>query len=155
MENIFIYMFGLINGLVFQWISYYLFFRKNQKQEHWIRILNSYQDFDQHSTQLIELLKSGISVPDDVFWQSVLLTRKAAYDANFFDKSNPDRTNKMKTVSLTLIQIFHQDTHDTTELDELMEQINEIQTSFYEEKTKKSSPLDLLREELAKKVKSN
>ena len=59
MESIWPYLsfsLGVIFALFLQWISYRLSFRKDQRREYWIRKLNSYQDFYQHTMQLIGLL---------------------------------------------------------------------------------------------------
>jgi len=136
MENIWPYisfLLGAIFALFLQWISYRLSFKKDQRREYWIRKLNSYQDFYQHATQLIGLLRSRVSIPDNVYWQSILLARKAAYDATFYDRTHPERTDKMKNITLELIQILQQNNPDTEKLERLLKQIEEIQTSFYEE----------------------
>ena len=137
MENIWTYisfLLGAIFAVFLQWISYRLSFKKDQRKEYWIRKLNSYQDFYQHTTQLIGLLKSKVSIPDNVYWQSISLARKAAYDATFYDISQPERTDKMKTVTLELIQILQQNNSDIEKkLERLLGQIEDIQTSFYKD----------------------
>jgi len=126
-------MLGAIFALVLQWISYRLALKKDQKREYWIRKLNSYQDFYQHTTQLIELLASKVSIPDNVYWQSISLARKAAYDAAFYDRSHPERTGKMKGITLNLIQILQSDNPDPQSLKMLLKEIEEVKADFYRE----------------------
>lgn len=145
MQNVwpyFSFLLGAIFALVLQWISYRLSFKKDQRKEYWIRKLNSYQDFYHHTTQLIDLLNSNISIPQNVYWQSISSARKAAYDAIFYDKTHPERTSKMKDITLDTIQLLlyriegHEKTTEectTDKLQELTKQIEDIQASFYEE----------------------
>ena len=125
------FILGAVFALVMQWVSYRLSFRKDQRREYWIRKLNSYQDFYQHTTQLIGLLGSKVSIPDNVYWQSISLARKAAYDAAFYDISHPERTDKMKAITLDLIQIFQSNKQERERLQILQKQVEEIQANFY------------------------
>ena len=127
------FLLGAIFALFLQWVSYRLSFKKDQRREHWIRRLNSYQDFYQHTSQLIGLLKSKVSIPDSVYWQSISLARKAAYGAAFYDRSHPERTDKMKAITLELVRLLQQNNPDTEKLERLPKQIEEIQTNFYGE----------------------
>ncbi len=109
MQNIWPYIsfiFGAMFALVLQWVSYRLSFRKDQRREYWIRKLNSYQDFYQHTTQIIGLLDLKVSIPENVYWQSITLARKAAYDAEFYDRTHHERTTKMKNITLDLIRLL-------------------------------------------------
>lgn len=136
MESIWPYisfLLGAIFALFLQWISYRLSFRKDQRREYWIRKLNSYQDFYQHTMQLIGLLRSRVSIPDNVYWQSISLARKAAYDAAFYDTSHPERTEKMKTITLELLQMLKSNEQEPERLVELIERIEEIHREFYQE----------------------
>jgi hypothetical protein len=127
------FLLGAIFALFLQWISYRLSFRKDQRREYWIRKLNSYQDFYQHTLQLIGLLRSKVSIPDNVYWQSISLARKAAYDAAFYDISHPEQTEKMKTITLELLQMLKSNEQESRRLDELIERIEEIHSEFYQE----------------------
>lgn len=115
------FILGAIFALVMQWVSYRLSFRKDQRREYWIRKLNNYQDFYQHTTQLIGLLSSKVSIPDNVYWQSISLARKAAYDAVFYDISHPERTDKMKAITLDLIQVLQSNEQEPIRLEFLEE----------------------------------
>ncbi len=145
MENIWPYisfLLGAIFALFLQWTSYRLSFRKDQRREYWIRKLNSYQDFYHQTTQLVDLLKAKSSVPDNVYWQIISSARKAAYDAAFYDISHPKQTDKMKTITLRLLQILQSKNPDLEKLDKLLKQIEEIQNNFYKEEkllTKKNA----------------
>ena len=125
------FILGAVFALVMQWVSYRLSFRKDQRREYWIRKLNSYQDFYQHTTQLIGLLGSKVSIPDNVYWQSISLARKAAYDAAFYDISHHERTDNMKAITLDLIQIFQSNKQERERLQILQKQVEEIQANFY------------------------
>ena len=125
------FILGAVFALVMQWVSYRLSFRKDQRREYWIRKLNSYQDFYQHTTQLIGLLGSKVSIPDNVYWQSISLARKAAYDASFYDISHPERTDKMKAITIDLIQILQSNKQERERLQILQTQVEEIQANFY------------------------
>lgn len=125
------FVLGAAFALVMQWVSYRLSFRKDQRREYWIRKLNSYQDFYQHTTQLIGLVGSKVSIPDNVYWQSISLARKAAYDAAFYDISHPEQTDKMKAITLDLIQILQSNKQERERLQILQKQVEEIQAKFY------------------------
>lgn len=125
------FVLGAIFALGMQWVSYRLSFKKDQKREYWIRKLNSYQDFYQHTTQLIGLLGSKVSIPDNVYWQSISLARKAAYDAAFYDISHSERTNKMKAITIDLVQILQSNEQEKERLQLLQKQVEEIQANFY------------------------
>ncbi len=127
------FLLGALFALFLQWINYRLSFKKEQKKEYWIRKLNSYQDFFQHTMQIIGLLKSKVSIPENVYWQSISLARKAAYDAAFYDTRHPQRTEKMKDITLELIQMLKTDGQNMEKLDELAEYITEIHRDFYQE----------------------
>ncbi len=126
------FLLGAIFALVLQWVSYRLSFRKDQRKEYWIRKLNSYQDFYQHTTQLIGLLDSKVSIPDNVYWQSISLARKAAYDAAFYDRPHPERTDKMEAITLELVDKLQPGRRELGRLD-LIERIEEIIKEFYHE----------------------
>ena len=115
------------------WISYRLSFKKDQKREYWIRKLNSYQDFCQHTNQLIGLLRAGFSLPDNVFWQSILLARKAAFDAEFFDWAYPDRAKEMQAITDSLINLFQTKSIKSEAIETISKQIKSIQLQFYED----------------------
>jgi len=137
MENIWPYisfLLGVIFALFLQWVSYRLSFKKDQRREHWIRKLNSYQDFYQHTTQLVGLLKSKVSIPDSVYWESISSVRKAAYDAAFYDRSLPERTDKTKAITLELVRLLQQNNPDTEKLERLLKQIEKIEKKYGEEK---------------------
>lgn len=138
MENISPYisfLLGAIFALFLQWISYRLSFKKDQRKEYWIRKLNSYQDFCQHANNLLGLLMSKISIPDNVYWQSISLARKAAYDAYFYDRIHPERTGKMMDITLEIIRIIQLNNTDMETLERLIKKIEKIQISFYKEET--------------------
>lgn len=72
-----------------------------------------------------------------------MLARKAAYDAAFYDRSHPERTDKMKAITLELVRLRQQNNPDTEKLERLPKQIEEIQTNFYgEEKLLTKETLD-------------
>lgn len=127
------FILGAIFALVLQWVSYRLSFRKDQRREYWIRKLNSYQDFYHHVTQLIDLLDSKVNIPENVFWQSISLARKAAFDAVFYDITHSSRTEKMRTITLNLIGLFESKEYAKDNLQKLRKQIEEIRTEFYKE----------------------
>ena len=134
MQNVWPYIsfiLGAVFALVMQLISYRLSFKKDRRKEYWIRKLNSYQDFYQHTTQLIGLLGSRVSIPDNIYWQSISLARKAAYDAAFYDISHTERTDKMKTITLDLVRILQSNEQVPERLQTLQKQIEEIQSNFY------------------------
>lgn len=124
---------GLLFSLFMQWMSYRLSFKKDQKKEYWIRKLNSYQDFCQHMNQLSDLLRTGIVVPDNIFWQSISLARKAAFDAEFFDCIHPDRPKEMQKITNSLIKIFQSKSLGPNDLDTIGREIEKIQTQFCED----------------------
>jgi hypothetical protein len=72
---------GSLFGFVLLWVSHRLSVKKEREKEHWIRRLNSYQDFYQHTMHLIDLLQAGIELPEPARWDAITLARKAAYDA--------------------------------------------------------------------------
>ncbi len=125
------FILGAVFALAMQFISYRLSFKKDRRKEYWIRKLNSYQDFYQHTTQLIGLLGSKVSIPDNIYWQSISLARKAAYDAAFYDISHPERTDKMKTITLELVRILQSNKQVPERLQTLQKQIEDIQSNFY------------------------
>ncbi len=125
------FILGAVFALAMQFISYRLSFKKDRRKEYWIRKLNSYQDFYQHTTQLIGLLGSKVSIPDNVYWQSISLARKAAYDAAFYDISHLERTDKMKTITLELVRILQSNAQAPERLQPLQKQIEDIQSNFY------------------------
>lgn len=127
------FIFGAIFALVLQWVSYRLSFRKDQRREYWIRKLNSYQDFYHHTTQLIGLLNSKVSIPENVYWQSISLARKAAYDATFYDRTHPERTEKMKVITLELIKLYNSNKEQSDILSSLAGQVDGIIEEFYKE----------------------
>jgi len=127
------FVLGAIFAILLQWISYRLSFRREQRREYWIRKLNSYQDFYQHTTQLIELISANISIPSDVYWGHISLARKAAYDAAFYDRSHLGRANRMKAITVELIQILQSDDTEPQRLEILLKQIEEVQKNFYQE----------------------
>lgn len=127
------FVLGSIFALLLQWVSYRLSFKKDQKKEYWIRKLNSYQDFYQHTTQLISLLQLNVSIPENVYWESVMLSRKVAFDAAFFDIGNHSRTEKMQDITIDLIAVLQSSNHNKGELERLQYQVEEIQQSFYKE----------------------
>jgi hypothetical protein len=126
-------MLGTIFALILQWVSYRLSFRKDQRKEYWIRKLNSYQDFYHHTAHLIELLGSKVSIPDNVYWQSISLARKAVYDAAFYDKTHLNRTDKMKAITLQLIEISKSEERNQKYLNSIAKQIEKMIEEFYHE----------------------
>lgn len=127
------FILGVAISLLVQWISYRLSFKKDQKKEYWIRKLNSYQDFYQHVNQLVGLLRINTSVPDNVFWQSISLARKAAFDAAFFDWENPERPKQMEHITQALISAYQGKTLDDKMLNMFAEETQNIQYAFYED----------------------
>jgi hypothetical protein len=125
------FILGALFGIFYQWISYLLSFRKDQRKEFWIRKLNSYQDFYHHTSQLIDLLRLEVKVPEDIFWQAISSARKAAYDASFYDLSNLNRTENMKKITSDIVIIYQSGTTNMENLAELKEHIGKIQESFY------------------------
>jgi dipeptidase len=127
------FILGSIFALLLQWVSYHLSFKKDQKKEYWMRKLNSYQDFYQHTTQLIALLRSNVSIPENVYWQSIALARKAAFDAAFFDTGHRQRTERMQDVTVALITALQSSNRSQENLETLHSEIEGIQQSFCEE----------------------
>jgi hypothetical protein len=127
------FLLGALLSLFVQWISYRLSFKKDQKKEYWIRKLNSYQDFCQHINHLADLLRTGILIPDTVFWQSILFARKAAFDAEFFDWSSPERPKEMQGITNSLISLFQSKNYDSEVLNDINQKIERIILQFYEE----------------------
>lgn len=127
------FILGASFGIFYQWISYFLSFRKDQRKEYWIRKLNSYQDFYHHTTQLIDLMNSELKIPENLFWQTISSARKAAYDACFYDLLNSNRTEIMKKITLDLISIYQLGNIHKDNLNEIMIKISQIQISFYNE----------------------
>jgi len=127
------FILGAFFGIVYQWISYILSFRKDQRKEYWIRKLNSYQDFYHHTTQLVDLLRSEVKIPEALFWQTISFARKAAYDADFYDLLNSQRTESMKKITIDLIYLYQSGTMNNDNLTKLMEKIRKIQITFYNE----------------------
>ena len=127
------FILGAFVSLLAQWISYRLSFKKDQKREYWIRKLNSYQDFFQHTNHIIGLLRNGISIPDNVFWQSVSLVRKAAFDAEFYDWANPNRPKEMQDITDLLIKAYQTNNKRSEDFDIIGKKIEAIQLQFYED----------------------
>ncbi len=125
------FILGAFFGIFYQWISYLFSFRKDQRKEYWIRKLNSYQDFHHQTSQLIDLLRSEVKIPENIFWQAISSARKAAYDASFYDLSNLNRTENMKKITLDIINIYQSENTNMQNLIEIMENIEKIQESFY------------------------
>lgn len=125
------FILGAVFALALQWISYYLAFKKDKRKEYWIRKLNSYQDFYQHATQLIDLMELETQIPTDVFWQSISAARKAAYDAKFYDLSNVEQANKMIEITRKLIRLRGHPPPDGME--PLRHEIDDVQSNFYSE----------------------
>lgn len=93
------FIFGSVFTLFLVWIGHRLASKEGKDKERWVRVLNSYQDFYQNTTQLIDLLKLEHSVTESVFWQLILSARKTAYDIDFLGESTSgdlERAGKMK-----------------------------------------------------------
>jgi len=127
------FILGAFVSLLAQWVSYRLSFKKDQKREYWIRKLNSYQDFFQHTNNVIGLLRSDISIPENIFWQSVSLARKAAFDAEFYDWANPTRPKDMQEITDLLIKAYQAREKDPEDFNEIGKRIEAIQLQFYED----------------------
>lgn len=124
------FVLGAAFAIVLQWVAHRLAVKRDQKKEYWIRFLNSYQDFYQQTTQLIDLLRSDLQVPREVYWSAMALARKAAYDASFFDEAHPARTERMKRITMELLRRLEGETDQVTSLDELEREINELRERF-------------------------
>lgn len=127
------FVLGALFAFLLQWVAYRLSVRKDQEKEYWIRKLNSYQDFHHHASQLIELVDSGVVIPEDVYWQSISLARKAAYDAGFYDRSRPKRTAKMKAITIDLIRLLNQRTAGLPISSQILAEVDGIKDEFYRE----------------------
>ncbi|MDP3670522.1 MAG: hypothetical protein WA191_12070 [Telluria sp.] len=127
------FVIGVAFSLLAQWISYRLSFKKDQKKEYWIRKLNSYQDFHQHVNQLIGLLRTNTAIPENAFWQSISLARKAAFDTAFFDWKNPERAKQMENITHGLINAYQGKTLGDKILNKFAEEAQGIQYAFYED----------------------
>lgn len=107
---------------------------RNKKNEYWIRKLNSYQDFYQHTSQLCNLIESLVQLPDAVFWGSISAARKAAFDANFYDKKHPDRTGKLTAITSELVYIYIAKPEEQKEIiKNLIDQIDNVMQEFRKE----------------------
>lgn len=108
--------------------------RRNKRNEYWIRKLNSYQDFYQHTLQLCKLLISFSSIPDQIFWNSISAARKAAFDASFYDKEQKKRTRRMEEITYELVDIFVTRKKDQKEeIQHIINQTESIMREFREE----------------------
>lgn len=127
------FAFGAVFGLFLQWLSHRLALRREMAKEYWIRKLNSYQNFYQYVTQLLDLLLSGVSLPEEILWQSISEARKAAYDASFYDVAHRDRTERMIDITRRLVQL-HSVRDEDEKLRNLRQNVQEIYREFrYEE----------------------
>lgn len=126
-------IFGVLIAIFVQWISSFFRFTDERRKEYWMRKLNSYQDFYHHAAQLIELIISEVNIPEEVYWHSVTLARKAAYDAEFYDMTHPERTNKMKNITEDLLYFLKSEEFTLDDVQDLRKQIEEIKKEFYEE----------------------
>jgi hypothetical protein len=124
------FVLGAVFAVVLQWISARLAFKKDREKEYWIRMLNSYQDFYQHTTQVVDLLKAEIQIPEHVYWQSLTLARKAAFDASFFDREHPERTRTMQTITLELIRCLCGKDSSVSELRGIEERVESVRLDF-------------------------
>jgi len=60
-----IFVLGALFSLVIQVLASRMALRRDQRKESWMRRLNSYQDFYQSTSQLLDLWRAGIDVSED------------------------------------------------------------------------------------------
>lgn len=99
---------GAVVAFSAQWVAYYF----AKRREYWIRRLNSFQDFYQHSMNLLDLLEADLVVPQNLWDESLRGARKAAYDADIYAPDRTDLTKRMKAISQSLVGLS---THRSTE----------------------------------------
>ncbi len=127
------FVLGSLFALLLQRLAYGLELKKDRRKEYWIRLLNSYQDFYHQTTQVIDLLRSGIQIPKEVYWNSMLLARKAAFDASFFDTTHPQRTERMKAITTQLLRALQDERNEPSSLDDLGREIKDLRQEFLSE----------------------
>lgn len=127
------FVLGSLFALLLQRVAYGLALKKDQRKEYWIRVLNSYQDFYQQTTQLIDLVRSDVQIPKEVYWTSMSLARKAAFDASFFDTTHPERTERMKVITTQLLRTLQGESKDMLSLDQLEREIKDLRNQFLSE----------------------
>lgn len=108
-----------------------LAWRREKRREAWIRKLNSYENFYRAVAQLVDLQLSGAEIPDDQFWASVGEARKAAYDATPYDPTSPERTKKMRDLSLELA--LSPEDHDEKRLIAISAEAERLRRAFFSE----------------------
>lgn len=127
------FVLGSLFAVFLRWVSQALALRRDKRKEYWIRVLNSYQDFYQQTIQLIDLVRSDVDIPTGVYWDSMSLARKAAFDASFYDQGHPERTEEMKTITTKLLRILEGRESEIRQVEKLERRVEQIREEFLEE----------------------
>ncbi len=97
-----------------------------------MRRLNSYQDFYQSTSQLLDLWRAGIDVSEDRSWGILMAARKAAYDAAVYDPDRRHQAERMQALSVELLRLAQDDQRDSEHLNQLAAESQAILDAFIE-----------------------
>lgn len=130
-----IFFLGAAFSLVIQVLASRLALMRDQRKEGWMRRLNSYQDFYQSTSQLLDLWRAGIDVSEDRSWGILMAARKAAYDAAVYDPEQRHHAEQMQVLSVELLRLVRVDHRDPEHLDQLVAESQAILDAFFERET--------------------
>lgn len=130
-----IFVLGALFSLVIQVLASRMALTRDQRKEGWMRRLNSYQDFYQATSQLLDLWRAGIDVSEDRSWDILMAARKAAYDAAVYDPERRHLAERMQVLSVELLRLADDDQRDPERLNELAIESQAILDAFVERET--------------------
>ncbi|MDQ3933624.1 MAG: hypothetical protein M3340_03225 [Actinomycetota bacterium] len=128
-----VFALGAVFAVALQLFISRLTLEREKRKEAWIRKLNSYENFYRAMTGLIDLVSAGVRVPEQQFWEAMVDARKSAYDAASYDAENPERTARMRQLTLDLVLAYQGGELDGERLRELREETEAIRSGFYSE----------------------
>lgn len=124
------FILGAVFSLGITLLTSRLAMARERLRETWIRELNCYENFYRASAGLIDLLRSGVPIPETVLWAAIGDARKAAYDADLYESDGLQRADKMKSITLRLLQAAQHGTEDGQDLRALRTEAAEILLEF-------------------------
>jgi hypothetical protein len=124
------FVLGALFAVVIQVLVSRMTLARDQRKESWMRRLNSYQDFYQSTSQLLDLWRAGIDVSDDRSWDILMTARKAAYDAAVYDPDQRDQAERMQALSVELVRLAQEDQRDPEQLNQLAAESRAILDTF-------------------------
>lgn len=129
------FVLGALFSLVIQVLASRMALTRDQRKESWMRRLNSYQDFYQSTSQLLDLWRAGIDVSEDRSWGILMAARKAAYDAAVYDPDRHDQAERMQVLSVELLRLAQDDQRDPEHLNQLVAESRAILDAFVDGET--------------------